>query len=245
MDWRWAQFGAGALLPLPQEPKPILCYVTDRKALGVATGASSAAVASLLRTIARAAAAGVDWIQIREKDLPARELAALVANVLKSTASRAPVIVPVIVNDRLDVAIAAGASGVHLGGESLPVAEIRAWRRANHAGAGFLIGASCHSLDEAIAAERDGADYLFFGPVFPTPSKVSYGLPQGTARLAQVCKSVRVPVLAIGGITAENALECTRSGAAGIAAIRLFQEASDLAATIAGMRNQLEAGLTG
>jgi thiamine-phosphate pyrophosphorylase len=91
----------------------------------------------------------------------------------------------------------------------------------------FLIGVSCHSLEAAQAAERDGADYIFFGPIFATPSKEPFGRPQGTESLEQVCRAVSIPVLAIGGITLDNAESCVASGAAGIAAIRLFQDAID------------------
>jgi thiamine-phosphate pyrophosphorylase len=100
----------------------------------------------------------------------------------------------------------------------------------------FLVGASTHSLDEARAAERDGADYIFFGPVFATPAKLQYGAAQGVACLREICRAVRIRVIAIGGITAENAAACLRAGAAGIAAIRLFQDSADVAATVHQLR---------
>jgi thiamine-phosphate pyrophosphorylase len=90
-----------------------------------------------------------------------------------------------------------------------------------------MIGASCHSIEAAQAAERDGANYIFFGPTFATPSKERFGPPQGVERLAQICHAINVPVLAIGGITLENANSCIAAGATGIAAIRLFQKASN------------------
>jgi len=132
----------------------------------------------------------------------------------------------VLVNDRLDVALAANAAGVHLGEKSLPLEVVCEWRRS----AGrldFLIGVSCHSLETARAAERGGADYIFFGPVFATPSKAAYGAPQGVERLREVCASISIPVAAIGGVSLENARECIAAGAAGIAAIRMFQGAVD------------------
>ncbi len=177
----------------------------------------------LLTAIRKAVACGVDWVQIREKDLPARELFRIAreANSIAGPAAR------IVVNDRLDVALAAGAGGVHLGSESAPVSEVVRWCRAGHAPEGFLVGASCHQIEGAVGAEKDGADYVFFGPVFATPSKLRYGPPQGIEPLAEVCRRVRIPVLAIGGVTAANAAECLRAGAAGIAAIRLFQEATD------------------
>ncbi|MGC2707047.1 MAG: thiamine phosphate synthase, partial [Candidatus Acidiferrales bacterium] len=101
------------------------------------------------------------------------------------------------------------------------------WCRGGNAPPEFLIGVSCHSFEEAREAESAGASYVFFGPVFYTPSKRGLGAPQGAARLAEVCRSVRVPVIAIGGVDESNAAECLRAGAAGIAAIRMFQEAGD------------------
>jgi len=192
--------------------------VTDRKALG-----SGASLQNLLARIQSAAAAGVDWIQIREKDLPGRELLGLARGAVETVAAR------IIVNDRLDVALAAGAAGVHLGHESVPAAEVVRWRRAGNAPAGFLVGVSCHSLKDAKEAEMAGADYVIFGPVFETPSKAAFGAPQGVAALAAVCAAIRLPVIAIGGIDEENAPECLRAGAAGIAAIRLLQEPADAA----------------
>jgi thiamine-phosphate diphosphorylase len=183
--------------------------------------------------IHEAISAGVDWIQIREKDLPVRVLLELSQWAARSAGSTTKI----LVNDRLDVALASGAAGVHLGGEAVPVAEVARWRRAGHAPAGFLVGASCHQLPEALAAERDGADYLFFGPVFATPSKPAGAPPQGIERLAEICRSVRIPVLAIGGITATNAVECLRAGALGVAAIRLFQQATSLTALVALLRS--------
>jgi thiamine-phosphate pyrophosphorylase len=175
----------------------------------------------------------VDWIQIREKNLSGRALAALAREAVSAAQGFAT---RVLINGRLDVAIAAGAGGVHLGGDALPVADVAAWC-ARHATPDFLVGASCHSLEESQAAARDGAHYIFFGPVFSTPAKIQSGPPQGAARLEEVCRAVRIPVLAIGGITQQNARECLRVGAAGIAAIRLFQESKDLAGAVNELRN--------
>ena len=198
--------------------KPILCYVTDGKAPGAADP-----TANVLAQIRAAAAAGVDWVQIRERHAPARELLALAKAATDACDGRARV----IINDRLDVALAAGAAGVHLRGTSVPAREVVRWCRAGNAPAGFLIGVSCHSVAEAREAESAGASYLFFGPVFETPSKKSFGAPQGIARLAEVCRSVRIPAIAIGGVNEENAAECLRAGAEGIAAIRMFQESRE------------------
>lgn len=187
---------------------------------------------SLRDSIRRAAAAGADWIQIREKDLEARSLVELVrfaAAETRGTPGR------VLVNDRLDVALAAAAAGVHLGEKSLPLEIVAGWRRS--AGrSDFLIGASCHSLESARAVERGGAYYIFFGPVFASPSKAAFGAPQGIERLRQVCAAVEIPVLAIGGVNLDNAGECIAAGAAGIAAIRLFQEVADPAELAARLK---------
>jgi thiamine-phosphate pyrophosphorylase len=212
--------------------KPILCYVTDRNSVPLANSTDS--IEGLMRKIAEVAAAGVDWVQIREKDLKSRELASLTREALRSTAqssSGMPHPVRVIVNDRLDIALAEHAGGVHLGEKGLPVREAKRLQRSNleqRAGANdFLVGVSCHSMEAAEVAQREGADYIFFGPIFATPSKERFGPPQGAERLKQVCRAVSIPVLAIGGIALENAAACLYAGAAGVAAIRLFQEAAD------------------
>ena len=96
----------------------------------------------------------------------------------------------------------------------------------------FLIGTSCHSLGSALGAARAGADYIYFSPIFFTPSKANYGPPQGLERLTAICRAVQIPVIAIGGISAENAASCLQAGAAGVAAIRLFQESEELAQTL-------------
>ena len=204
---------------------PILCYVTDRKLLPVPQ------TEALLAAVRRAATAGVDWIQIREKDLSARAQALLARETVASvrgTATR------ILINERLDVALAVGAGGIHLGAESLPVAEVAGWCAKN--APIFVVGASCHSLAEAQLAEQHGANYIVFGPVFSTPSKLAYGPPQGLGCLEEVCRNLKIPVLAIGGVTLENACECLGVGAAGIAGIRLFQDASDLPALILSLR---------
>lgn len=217
---------------MPRETKIVLCYVTDRLSLPSESPASAAD--SLVEIAARAAAAGADWIQIREKDLSGGELFQLTSEVVRRAAPAR-----VLVNDRLDVALAAGAAGVHLGGTGLPVSAVRGWlgeRRQRE----FLVGKSCHSLDQALNAEAGGADYVFFGPVFTTPSKLAYGAPQGIDRLAEVCRKISIPVVAIGGITPENAAQCVAAGAGGLAAIRLFQQpshqAEDLATRVARLR---------
>jgi thiamine-phosphate pyrophosphorylase len=210
-------------------PPPIrklkLCYVTDRKAL---LGSPEEQIRLLLDKIQAAARAGVDWIQIREKDLSGRELMELVCSAMRHVPSSCRI----LVNDRFDVACAAGAGGVHLGEQSVPVADTKRFVKERKLPRGFVVGVSTHSLEAARVAETNGADYIVFGPIFPTPSKLAYGWPQGVEKLAEVSRAASIPVLAIGGITAQNAQACASAGATGIAAIRLFQDAPDLTAVV-------------
>jgi thiamine-phosphate pyrophosphorylase len=236
--------------PFPAREFPLLCYVTDRRSLPALNPADSAdSIEGLIQKIQEIAAAGVDWVQIREKDLPARELASLTRQALRITAQssgKSSCATRILINDRLDVAIAERADGVHLGERSLPTGEakrlVESALRKQAVDKGSLIGVSCHSLESARAAEGSGADYIFFGPVFPTPSKETFGPPQGTELLEQVCRGVTIPVLAIGGITPENAKSCRDAGAAGIAAIRLFQSAADPRQTIGSIRRFVKPG---
>ncbi|MGO9588846.1 MAG: thiamine phosphate synthase [Candidatus Acidiferrales bacterium] len=207
---------------MPADPERIVCYVTNRKLLGADDPAKS-----IVAKIDAAIAAGANWVQIREKDLAGRELLALARAAVRAAATRATL---VFVNDRLDVALAAGAAGVHLGGESLRARDVIRWCRDGNAPAGFRVGVSCHSVEDAREAQRAGAAYAFFGPIFDTPAKRKFGAPQGIAKLAEACSAVRIPVIAIGGVDAGNGAECFRAGAAGIAAIRMFQETTDAAA---------------
>jgi thiamine-phosphate pyrophosphorylase len=202
-----------------------VCYVTDRHVLA---GAGDEQIRALWSKMESAARAGVDWIQIREKDLSGRELAGIVREVVR----RIPRSCRMLVNDRLDVAMSRAANGVHLGERSLPVEEAKRFAREKNLGTDFLVGVSAHSLESAQAAEKGGADYVIFGPVFDTPSKTAFGPSQGLGQLRQVCGGVSIPVIAIGGVTALNAQECITAGASGIAAIRMFQEADDLTALV-------------
>jgi thiamine-phosphate pyrophosphorylase len=179
-------------------------YITDRRQL---TGSES-----LLDCIARQLTVGVEMIQLRERDLTARELYALTQSVL---AIPNPHGTRILVNDRADVALGAGAAGVHLRGKAVAPAAIRAI-----APAGFLIGVSCHSVDEVQRAAGEGASFAVFAPIFATPGK---GPAAGLDRLREAAASVTIPVLALGGVTDVRIRECLKTGAAGIAGISLFQ----------------------
>jgi thiamine-phosphate pyrophosphorylase len=203
--------------------------VTDRRSLAAVP---EPAGKLLLEKIEQAAKAGVDWIQLREKDLSGRELAGLVERAMASAGSGSAI----LINDRVDVASAVGASGVHLGEHGLPADEARRLVSQRCGPENFIVGVSTHSLEGALQAEQAGADYVIFGPVHATPSKAVFGQPQGVSRLREVCNRLTIPVLAIGGITTGTAGECLAAGAAGIAAIRLFQDAADLDALVRELR---------
>ena len=172
-------------------------------------------ISDTLRFVRAAVEAEVVLLQIREKSLPARvlyELATRAAEITRDSKTR------LLINDRADIARAAGADGVHLTSQSLPAGVVR-----NIFGSEFLIGVSTHSLDEARAARDGGADFVVFGPVFETESKRGFGAPQGLDKLRQVADELRgFPVLAIGGVSLENAGACFDAGASGVAAISLF-----------------------
>lgn len=204
----------------------MLYAITDRRSL---PGGESA----LEGFISRAVAAGIDMIQIREKDLPDGELFALTQRAVAIAQGGAT---RILVNDRLDVALAAGAAGVHLGGHSAPTPAVR-----EAAPEGFLIGVSTHNPEEVERAVAGGADFITFGPVFYTPSKAKYGPPLGKAALARACSSAPLPVFPLGGIKSDNYSELLDYAVAGLAAISLFQGADDLAALAATIRKDAEA----
>lgn len=217
-------------LPRPiRDLAPLLCFVTDRVRLPLMPAGQKM---DLLKKIDDAASAGVDWIQLREKDLSAVELSALARRAISSI----PGSCRLLINDRLDVAYAVGASGVHLGEKSIPLDQAKHFVRAHGMREDFLVGASVHSLESARSAERDGADYVVFGPIFVTPSKEKYGAPQGLEKLAEVCREISIPVFAIGGITADNARECYLQGVRGVCAISVFQEAAELVTVVQQLR---------
>jgi thiamine-phosphate pyrophosphorylase len=162
---------------------------------------------------------GVDAVQLREKDLLGAELLRLATRLRKLTTRYAAAL---LINDRIDVALAADADGVHLGQNAIPPADAR-----RVVGPTRLVGISTHSPAEAAAAVDGGADFVVFGPVYRTPSKTPFGPPRGPDALAEVTASVRLPVFAIGGITAERVAEVRRAGAAGVAVISAIIAAED------------------
>jgi thiamine-phosphate pyrophosphorylase len=183
------------------------CYITDRRSAG--------GTEALLEIIARVLSEGVDYVQIREKDLDARELLVLVRRAL---ALPNPCGARFLVNSRLDVALAAGAGGVHLPSGSVAPRVLQALVPR-----GFVFAVSTHSVEQLRAAEAGGASFALFSPIFWTESKAEFGAPQGLAKLREAAAAVSIPVLALGGVTWENAPECLAAGAAGIAGIKLFQ----------------------
>jgi thiamine-phosphate pyrophosphorylase len=187
--------------------------VTDRRATA---GRPLAAV------VERCLEAGLSAVQLREKDLTGVELLDL-ARTLRDVTARHDAWL--LVNDRVDVALAVEADGVHLPEAGLPPAAAR-----RLVGPDRLVGVSTHSAESLDAAQAGGADFVFFGPVYDTPHKRAWGAPQGTAALAAACRRARVPVLAIGGVTAERVPELADAGAAGVAVIRALLDAADPAA---------------
>jgi thiamine-phosphate pyrophosphorylase len=187
--------------------------ITDRRRLGP-DGDNL-----LAGRVGAAARAGVHLVQIRERDLeggPFLRLVARCVDAVRGTRAR------ILVNDRVDVALAAGAHGVHLRADSAAASRVR-----RVVPSGFLIGRSVHSMAEALGATADGgADYLMFGTVFPTASKPGQAA-AGTTALAEVVVATPLPVLAVGGVTIATAPDVARTGAAGLAAITLFAHASD------------------
>lgn len=187
-----------------------LYLITDRRQ--VPGGDLIAAVRAALK-------GGVRAVQLREKDLTPRELLPLalaLRDLTREFGAR------LLVNDRIDVALAAGADGVHLGGTSLPPAVAR-----KLLGPDRLIGVSTHSQEEALAAREGGADFVTFGPVWFTPSKATFGPPVGLDRLRTACATSGIPVFALGGVRTENIREALASGAAGAALISGILAAAD------------------
>lgn len=201
-----------------------LYLITDR--IQAAGGELPAVVAAALQ-------GGVRAVQLREKDLPPRRLFELAVVLRRATREQGA---RLLINDRIDIAMAVDADGVHLGAASLPVAEAR-----RLLGADRLIGYSAHGVDEAVKAEREGADFVTFGPVFPTPSKAAYGAPLGPAALAEAVHSLRIPVFALGGVTPAAVAGIMATGCRGIALISAIIAADRPEKAARGLLDELAA----
>lgn len=221
-------------------PRPCICLVTDRSRLPPSepTGepdAEGGRLGPLADRLVLAGEAGVDLLQIREPDLSAVETIDLVRGV-RARLGDAPA--RLLVNERVDVALAADADGVHLKSDSIPTALVR-----RDVPAAFLVGRSVHTLDEARAAADAGADYVVFGTVFPSGSKPRGHRTAGLEALAAVSAAVGIPVLAIGGISLNTVATAAEAGAGGVAAIGLFFDAAGPMDDLRGRLVQTVAGL--
>jgi thiamine-phosphate pyrophosphorylase len=222
--------------------RPILCLVTDRRRLAGGDERFETARVMLTRLARDAVEAAIDLIQVRERDLETAKLVDLVADLVdiaRGSATR------IIVNDRVDVALACGAGGVHLRSDSIAPAAYAAsgFSRAPGVSAtpdGFLVGRSVHQLGEAVE-HAPAVDYLIAGTVFPTVSKPAAGGLLGEGGLSRIADAVQVPILAIGGVTLERVPAIAASGASGIAAIGLFLPSSaSMAKVAAAVRTQFD-----
>ena len=239
----------------------LLYYITDRTAFAHDEPTRRR---RLLEKIAEAARAGVHYIQLREKDLPTRELESLAREVIRTiseirklTPDPRPLTPAFLINSRTDIALAVGADGVHLRSDDVSPREVSAIQSKDHVGTtafrrppaqsgaateastmeyvprSLLTGVSCHRADEVADAAASGASFAVFAPVFEKRDAPGTP-PAGLAQLREACR-VRIPILALGGVTVQNAKQCLEAGAAGIAAIRLFQE-NDVAKIVQSLR---------
>jgi thiamine-phosphate pyrophosphorylase len=204
--------------------RPLLYYITDRTQF---PGSEPQQWQKLLAKIQQAAACEVDFIQLREKDLSGRELedrASQVLRVIREASLKGKT--RLLINSRVDVALAVRADGVHLRSDDISAKDARITLQSDKASAKWWVGVSCHSEEQVRTAAADAADVVVFGPVF----EKSNGFPTSIATLQRACQW-GVPVFALGGVTVGNARACVEAGAIGIAGIRLFQN-NDIADTI-------------
>jgi len=202
----------------------LLYYITDRSQF---PGGEPQRRRALLAKIAEAALCGVDHIQLREKGLSTRELEELAGEAIRlireeRAANDQRTSTCLLINSRTDVALAVGADGVHLRSDDISASEVRnVWKQAGRS-SGPIVSVSCHSSEEVHHAASEGADFVVFAPVFEK-NTVAGAAPTGLRALRQACRE-KIPVMALGGVTLENAGACAEAGAAGIAGIRLFQD---------------------
>jgi thiamine-phosphate pyrophosphorylase len=196
----------------------LLYYITDRSQF---RGDERVRRRDLLAKVAEGARAGVDYIQLREKDLSTRELEMLAREVVAMVRENSS-LTRLLINSRTDVALAAAADGVHLRADDVGPCEARQAAHRPLSTDHFLVAASCHSKEDVIRADSEGADLAVFGPVFEK-NNAPGRQPTGLAALHQACRA-KIPFLALGGVTMENAAACLEAGASGVAGIRLFQE---------------------
>jgi thiamine-phosphate pyrophosphorylase len=196
----------------------------DRLRLIVVTEPDCGGGRTVVDVVRAALRGGAPAIQLRMKDAAAREMTEIARALLAETRAAGALL---FINDRVDVALAAGADGAHVGQDDLPVAAAR-----RIAPPGFLLGVSAETVELARAAQADGADYVGVGPVYATGSKADAGDAVGTERIAQVAAAVRIPVVGIGGITVDNAPPVIHAGAAGVAVISAVMRADDPAAAV-------------
>ncbi len=212
----------------------LLYYITDRSQF---PGDTDSRRAKLLATVTHAARCGVDYIQLREKDLSTHDLEILAREIVELRTENNKLNTGVLINARTDVALACGANGVHLRSDDISPANLRTIWTNSGAGTRVTIGVSCHTRAEVARAAEEGADFAVFGPVFEKYKPGGSTRPTGLEVLYGACQE-KIPVLALGGVTLENAAACIQVGAAGIAAIRLFQE-NEMGQTVTALR-QLE-----
>jgi thiamine-phosphate pyrophosphorylase len=175
--------------------------------------------------------AGVGALQLREKQLPGASYLEYARTFGQITRKHN---IPLIINDRIDVALASNSQGIHLPSESFPVAAVR-----ELVGNQCLIGKSTHHIDEALRVAKEGIDYLFFGPIYETPSKLKYGKPQGIEKLRELCQKSPVPVFAIGGINLMRVNEIFKAGAYGFAVISSVFQSNNISDTVARFQDSL------
>lgn len=196
-----------------------LLVVSDRKLTGK----------NFIQFLKKISRAGVKAIQLREKDLPAGELLKL-ARGFKSAVGRKT---RIIINDRLDIALLSGASGVHSPVNGISPEQVKQFAPK------MVCGKSVHSLSEAVSAEKKGFDYLMLGPIYRTPAKTKFGSPLGLDLLKRVCKKVRIPVFAVGGINPSRAAKCIEHGAHGVAVIREVMTSNNIRKTISEFKKAI------